>query len=278
VLTVVSGENQQPLGDARLVLGSTTYVTDSSGQTALRENVAPRTFLDILAPGFLDRNTSLSSAAETRFSLWPRTHPNGLNEDFTARIVYTWVADGSPVGGQGMYRLNAGLVTVAPSAEIQGNVRAMRILEESVRTMNDALGGEVTYQVAASEPPGGVKVEVLIDPDTAASNFAGTWRLFASSWVITGARVTYRSLANMDSRLMLHLLGHSFGLMESPDESDRMNYSWWTRRREDFSLREVLTMKLMLQRRAGNRWPDSDRAIGGAATAVMGFAEAAEIR
>lgn len=83
----------------------------------------------------------------------------------------------------------------------------------------------------------------------------------------------------MDGRLMLHNLGHSFGLMYSPDESDRMNYNWWKRRQDDFSLREVLTMKLMLQRRAGNRWPDNDRGGSTAASrTLMGLSEALQGR
>lgn len=62
-----------------------------------------------------------------------------------------------------------------------------------------------------------------------------------------------------------HELGHTFGLFHSPDKGELMYAYYNGHGGVDFSARESLEMRLMLQRPAGNVFPDDDRAAAAAA-------------
>jgi hypothetical protein len=68
----------------------------------------------------------------------------------------------------------------------------------------------------------------------------------------------YCSVAAARSSTVGHELGHTFGLNHSEDDSDLMYGFFSSQRSNRYSPREALVMRLMLQRRAGNRFPDSD--------------------
>src|SRR5262249_8107698 len=57
VLTFVSGENQQPVGAAKVTVDGRTYVTGGSGQVAVDRGSRE---VDVQAPGFLERRASFS--------------------------------------------------------------------------------------------------------------------------------------------------------------------------------------------------------------------------
>jgi hypothetical protein len=88
-LSVLSGENGQSVGGARVVVAGRSYEADASGHVTLAERVPFGSFVDIVSPGFLDRQTLLRQAGDTRFVLWPRTTPSGLTEPYTTEIVNT---------------------------------------------------------------------------------------------------------------------------------------------------------------------------------------------
>jgi hypothetical protein len=70
--------------------------------------------------------------------------------------------------------------------------------------------------------------------------------------------VTYcRADAPRELGLSVHELGHTFGLRHSSTATDVMRA--FGRRTQRLSERERLVMALMLQRPAGNRFPDNDR-------------------
>jgi hypothetical protein len=58
-----------------------------------------------------------------------------------------------------------------------------------------------------------------------------------------------------------HELGHTLGLQHSPRDREVMFRFFGARRSTRFGSREALMLRLMLERRAGNRFPDNDRAI-----------------
>jgi hypothetical protein len=60
-------------------------------------------------------------------------------------------------------------------------------------------------------------------------------------------------------------MGHTFGLCHSPDKTELMYAYQNGHGGVDFSARESLAMRLMLQRPAGNVFPDDDRAATAAA-------------
>src|SRR5262249_41514884 len=86
VLPFSSGENQQPVGAAKVTVDGRTYVTGGSGQVAVDRGSRE---VDVQAPGFLERRASFSG---DRFSLWPQLSPTGLDVEFTARVVYNCTA------------------------------------------------------------------------------------------------------------------------------------------------------------------------------------------
>ena len=71
--------------------------------------------------------------------------------------------------------------------------------------------------------------------------------------------------------LVLHELGHTLGLYHSSSTADVMYCS--SGRPFNFSPRETLTMKLVRQRRTGNRWPDNDRMASSPASLHSGDRE-----
>jgi hypothetical protein len=220
--------------------------------------------LDILAPNFLDRQTLWRSLSETEFTLWPVTSPTGLSEEFTRRIVYTFGSPEAIPGAAPLLRLppDATQVTVAIGGEIEADIRARRAVDEAVAAMNAALGGKIAYQVSATGIAGGVTIEVAVDPEAVASDFAGILRRRYQGLTIIGCHCAFRSTSGMrDARLIASSFGYCFGLNDSPDATDLMYPDWWSRSRSDFSEKEKLVMLLMLQRRAGNRFPDNDREV-----------------
>ena len=79
VLQIVSGAGAAPVANAEVVVAGTTYQTNGSGRVTLTTGVNANVNLGITAEGFLERRTLLRDAGETRFTLWPREHENGLS-------------------------------------------------------------------------------------------------------------------------------------------------------------------------------------------------------
>lgn len=261
VLTIMSGETSLPAAGAAVTVEGREYSSDENGIVEVEGYPSRNAIVDIRASGFLDRQTMLRSREDTVFTLWPRTSPTGLHEAFTRQIVYTWFEEDTP-GGTPLARPRAGTTFyVTASQEVRSDPRAVRVIEEAIAVMNEALQGKVSYQWAEEAPPGAATVEILIDPDAAGSEYASSWRIWWEGWVIYRARFRFRTMRNLvrNGRLMTTSLGHAFGLRSSPDAADRMYRDWWMRRPNDFSDKEVLTMHLMLQRLPGNRFPDNDR-------------------
>lgn len=270
VLTVASGETGEPVPGATVIVGGAAYETDLAGQVNVVERASPATLLDIVAPNFLDRQTIWRSATETRFTLWPRTSAaTGLTEELTLRIVYTYPSPDAIPGAAPLLRLplDTSSVLVVVSPEIDADLRAGRAVEDAVAVMNEALAGQISFQIS-SAIVGAVSFEVVIDPDAVASNYAGILRRRYQGLTITGCSCAFRTTADInDSRLLANSFGYCFGLNDSPDATDLMFSDWWSRSQTNFSLKEKLIMSLMLQRRAGNHFPDNDREARAVATA-----------
>jgi hypothetical protein len=78
--------------------------------------------------------------------------------------------------------------------------------------------------------------------------------------------VTFCSPDNFGNGTPTHELGHTFGMHHSTDLFDLMNGT--NRRTQVLSAREKTLMTLMMQRSAGNRFPDDDRSAVVAAASV----------
>jgi hypothetical protein len=133
----------------------------------------------------------------------------------------------------------------------------------AIDRLNSAIGGSMAYAFSSSMPVSGVSFSIQIDA-TDATCSAGPEVTRAATYVtllnaeITGGRFVYCNPASArDFRLVLHELGHAYGLYHSPSARDVMNCT--VGRPPEFAAREALLMALMRQRRPGNRWPDNDR-------------------
>lgn len=278
-VSVVSGEDHGPVEGARVVLGTQEYLTDAAGRIVLAEAAPYGSFADIVAAPFLSRQTVVRRDGGTTFVLWPRVTAGGLNEAFTAQIVYTHGWSEEPEHGSSpLERIEEGVsdVHVWVTEAILEDTDALAAHEAAVEEMNASLQGRAVYLLSPTRPRGvvfEVKVdgshEVCVENDALAyfrgySNRRGE---------ITGGEIVYCRLRYARSpHIATHELGHSVGLQHSYGQEELMNPHLSLYIDSRFSAREALAMRLLFERPAGNRFPDSDREVhasaGGARTTV----------
>lgn len=275
VLSFESGETGRPVDGATVVIAGRSYTTGAGGQLTLDQAFPLASPLDALAAGFLDRQAFLASAApaDTRFTLWPSTSRTGLNERFTELIVYTDATDPPPPDGSSpltRIRRGAERVLVSLSPDLERDATSARLHADYAERIGQATGGAVSYLVTSQPPAGEPQFTAKIDPadrscrrDVRAFTVART-----RGDEIIGGAIVYCSTDAARSATVGHELGHTFGLNHSPDRSDLMFGFFSSQRSTRFSQREALVMRLMLQRKGGNRFPDNER--GPAAPAVEG--------
>jgi hypothetical protein len=237
-----------------------SYLTNGAGQVAV-ERVAAA--LDVEATGFFERR---ARARAERFSLWPRVSPTGLDEEYTARLVYNCTDPRCADGGEPLGRVPQGFVTLRASRDLQADPAALAAIEEAAQLWNAATRGEVVFVLGAGSLPGAV-VDLDVDPSDpviVARGAAGVTRRQYSGGSVVQARITLRSVA-LARRVPLnvHELGHAFGLAHSPRLGDVMWNGPELYDAVDLSAREKLAIALMLQRSSGNRFPDSEDGLGG---------------
>jgi hypothetical protein len=259
-LAFISGETSQPVAGAAVRVAGRPYTTDAEGKITLEQPLSSAVDVDADSTAFLERRTLFRSSL---LSLWPKVSPTGLDEEYTSRLVYTCAASGCPLAGQPLARILHGPVFVVPSPEIRADAAALAAHELAASLMTGATGGEVTFTVAGAAPPGGITVETWIDPNDPVIQQLGaagvTRRETDLKGDISGATIALRSLTLARLLpLVLHELGHTFGLGHSPRLGDVMWNGPEMYNTTDFSPRERLAIGLMLQRSSGNRYPDSD--------------------
>ncbi len=260
-LSVVSGETGTPVEGAVVTVSGRTLPTDSRGQVTLAEPATPGALVDVVATGFLDRQTLVRSDGLTRHVLWPRTSPTGMDEAYTAELVYTTGAGSSP-----MLRPRRGTTHawVVVSDQIRDDDSANAAHAAAVDAINEALQGRIVYALSPTRPSDGVVFESRIDPSDpeCEPRTRAYTSVSVSSSEITGGRMVFCSLDAARTPTAAHELGHTFGLRHSPRDRDLMFGTFSGARSVRFGSRETLAIQLMLERRGGNRFPDSDRDVG----------------
>lgn len=264
VFTVVSGETGEPVAGAAVTVGGQTLETEGSGQVDAGD-ISIGVNVGVVAEGFLDRQTVYRGPTESRLVLWPETSDTGLTPEITRRLVYSGFGEDAVQGELSLSRFPVDeTIVVLVDPEIPEDPRVDRIVEDSVDAMRAALHDRMTFTITRTRPSSGIVWHVRINPDSVSSEFIAITR-----WTFLGserasAEISFRSLPDFveNGRLLTNMLGTAFGLHDSDKPSDRMFFDWWRRQPNNFSPREGLIMRMMLERRAGNRWPDNDRSLG----------------
>jgi hypothetical protein len=280
---VVSGETLEPVAGARLIVGGTDYTTGADGRVTLPVLPGAGTLVDILAPGFFDRQTSVGRAQNGRYSVWPRESRTGLTEHMTAEIVYTSasVDEEHAFGAGPLCRWSAsvtsvGVVFQGPEVNpeyLAWGPRTLAAQRTAIHRINAASGGKLVYGETQEPLATAGRVNVRIFPDYEFCQRPERYLALATvpdgEYVRT--TVTFCSeQAAEDAGVGAHELGHTFGLQHSSDARDVMRPGG--RKPEAFSARESLLMSLVLQRPGRNQFPDNDRTARAFSTAVREIA------
>jgi hypothetical protein len=263
-VTVVRGDTGAAVPGASVTVAGRAYVADASGVVRIEAAAEPGALVDVTAPSVLDRQTVVAARPAARLVLWPRATESGVDEDFTMTIVYTSATlQGGPPGGDRLRRVpaDARTVVIVPASEILDDDAAHGFHAEGVARMTAATRGAVTYALARERPASGVIFDVRVAPSDpfCEERVRAFTRLSSRGFDIAGGEVVYCSWDAARSPTVVHELGHTFGLRHSSDRREVMFGTFVRGRGADFTARESEVMALMLERRAGNRFPDSDR-------------------
>lgn len=267
-LEIVAGETGQGVDGAVVTVGGRAY-TSAGGRVTLAETAALRTEIEIVAPDMLDRRTLVRDSSTRRFTLWPRTSPTGIDEDFTLTLVYSR-SDGTVP----MRRLARGTsrVVVVPAEDLRASEAVMAAHQAAVDRVTAATSGQVVYALGTAIPTSGPYVEARFGGQEDELCRDGSNVLaFAQNYTLNGeivrGVVVYCDPAAARNSVVGHELGHTFGLQHSPEKSELMYRFFNGHGAREFSARESVEMRLMLQRLAGNVFPDDDRSVAAASGA-----------
>jgi len=280
LLTVVSGETKGPVVGATVVVAGRSYTTDGSGGVRLGEAVPRGSLVDVVASGFLDRQTSIRTSESTRLSLWPRTSATGLDEQATAELVYTAGAFCCPADALATQPLRRvapaiGSFDVVLDARYAGDAGIRAVVQEAASLAGGASHARVVFTPTETGTGTGARVDITTgpDPENRPNVAAFTERRLDAQGYITGGRVVFvvdEFLTSPRSRriavnIVAHELGHMLGLGHSSTPGLMSvlagvgtHYAYFAAT-GDFSPTEKLVLDLMYDRRSGTRFPDNDR-------------------
>ncbi len=267
VLSVIAGDTDRAMPGVQVIVAGVAYTTDAAGQ--VRPTAAPvGATIDIIAPGYLDRQTQVRTGSDglSRFTLWPRQPLSRFDEDYTKMLVYTSSTFGSEGASTALRRLGTSTtqVRLVLPADLAADSTVAAYHQLAADHMNTAVEGRFRYTIGTSAVTGSLNVPVAVNPAGASctTNIAAYASVTTSTGgVITAVSITYcEARWARSGRVILHEMAHTIGLRHSAIRGDIMGPAADI---DLFTDRELLIMRLMYQRPAGNTFPDNDRATSG---------------
>ncbi len=263
-LSVVAGDTDLPVAGVTIHVGAGTYLTDGGGRVVLTERIPVNSPIDFVSPTILDRLTVVRSASTTKFVLWPKT--GALDEAYTRTLVYTPTTDDA-FSTTALKRISRTVTSavVVPSLALQADGEAMAMHQAAAAEMN-LVQDRVRYSIASAKPATTATtlvIETLLDPQDprCGETTRGFAHLPTIGDEITLAAIVFCRPDAARTATVLHELGHTFGLRHAPESSEVMFASFTLGRATTFGPRERATMRMMLERPAGNLFPDNDRSV-----------------
>ncbi len=243
------------------------YTTDANGQVSASSLYNGCAIATHGAVQYWDRQATWAQGTSL-FPLWPIT--SEFSDSYYRTITYERPWSPSITC---LTRPNAGHFTVSASAEIKASQPVMDWIGEGLdeaSRVTQLAGQPVTFSWVDSG--GDLTFEVNPrDPDMVGN--VGLNHLRLSGATITGGRIVFDSLTHAATNVSIHEIGHFLGLCHSPDRRDIMNVTGRDYHTQCvFGPGEEKALRMIYQRRPGNRYPDSDPAAarsGGRSTMTV---------